>query len=607
MIGKALGIVQKSGFISFGFKLMISYLVLVLTPVSLVGFIAYHSSLKSIQTQAESNLTAALVQMKENVQYKTSGIQRISDQIFYDLNIQKLLRTSQAGWTSYEKLQNYALPMLQNIMLQTSAKMQMRIYFVETGIPEIYGESSSDLDPLSDTNRFDLLHYDRIGSENWLRSLPWSLDSPIPVGVYKGQEVLWRQVDNDKKFGNISMIRRLVDFDDRKTIGLIRIIVKEKEIFESVSDKDLSEGSIVFVKDGSGAVIYPQLPQDSSTNGEKDMLRISQNAEVTGWQLNALIPKKVLEKDAIRVRNITLLVCVASTVLLLLIGALLSRYFSERVRRILLSFDAFRAGEFDNRMDFSGKDEFAQIARAFNKMGREINELIQENYVVNYQKKEAELETLQAQINPHFLYNTLSSISRLAKMGELDKLQSMVAGLARFYRLTLNEGKTHIPVEKELEQAKTYMEIQQIKHRDRIQVWYDIHPEVYGYETIKLILQPFLENALQHAFYADTMTIKLTARREKDRLIFCIIDDGIGMSREQLHRIRNTEAVRVGYGIRNVDERIKLQYGQQFGVVFGSALGMGTSVRIEIPAVLGNIPKEIAFRTKQANRTSESG
>jgi two-component system sensor histidine kinase YesM len=218
-------------------------------------------------------------------------------------------------------------------------------------------------------------------------------------------------------------------------------------------------------------------------------------------------------------------------------------------------------------------------------MGDNIESLIKEVYLTHIQKKEAELETLQSQINPHFLYNTLSSINRLAKFGEIDKLQQMVLGLAKFYRLTLNEGRTMIPVSTEIEQAKAYLEIQRIKHGDTMDVMYDIDPHVWGYETVKLVLQPFIENVLEHARFGDQIHIRIVARKEGEDILFQVIDDGVGMTQERIHHIFHPqEHVNAGFGIRNVDERIKLHFGERYGVTIHSRRGMGTSVRIRIPA-----------------------
>ncbi len=224
-------------------------------------------------------------------------------------------------------------------------------------------------------------------------------------------------------------------------------------------------------------------------------------------------------------------------------------------------------------------------------MGRNIDNLIEQVYVTQIEKKEAELESLQAQINPHFLYNTLSSISRLAQFGEVDKLQRMVLDLAKFYRLSLNEGRTVIPIRSEVEQVQAYMNIQTTKFGDSVSVFYDIDPEIIKYVTVKLILQPFIENALEHGWFGNSIHIRVSGKMEGTNVVFKIIDDGIGMSAELIRQIFDpVEGLNTGFGIRNVNSRIQLHFGAKFGVTIGSRPGIGTTVQIVIPAERAGCP-----------------
>ena len=182
-----------------------------------------------------------------------------------------------------------------------------------------------------------------------------------------------------------------------------------------------------------------------------------------------------------------------------------------------------------------------------------------------YQKKQAELDVLQAQISPHFLYNTLSTIGSLANLGEVQKVTQMVKGLSKFYRLTLNGGNVYISLEKELEQVGTYLEIQRVKYADTFEVYFDIEPEILHTPVIKLILQPFVENIFKHAWFGETIAIRITGKRLGDRIELKIIDNGIGMRPETLKKmLSNTvqsDSHSDKYGLKNVEERIKLRYG----------------------------------------------
>ncbi len=569
----------KKSFIPFGYKLMLTYFVFVLIPVTVVGSFSYQSSIKSIREQTRQNLQGTLSQMRDNIVYKIKEAERISDQLYFDEQLQNFLRHYENGWYSYEKTKKYLMPMFFNAVNVYSEPALLKVYIDNTSIPEVYSDQDHSLNPLT-VPGYEILYMKRLEETEWFKTLE------LPAENYKGTSLLWQQVENDKTFSNISMIRRLMDFDRQKQLGMTRTVVELEDLLESVDYLKIGEKSSLFVLNKSGTTLKASgINRDSlesEASGNKN-LRIEESVHGVDWQIVAMVPNSLLEKDAKNVLFITILLGAASIIIVLIIGMLVSNYFSKRVRKIVYSLHAFKEGDFQKRIQFKWNDEFAQIADAFNKMGDNVEELIKEVFLANIQKKEAELESLQAQINPHFLYNTLSSISRLAKFGEIDKLHEMVMGLAKFYRLTLNKGRMLISVQQELEQVGAYIDIQNIKFRNRLQIWYDIQVEVIRYETVKLILQPFVENALEHALFGKSINIKIVAQLEQEMIVFKIIDDGIGMRQETIDQIFSQNGVNIGYGIRNVDERIKLQYGNRYGVEIYSRLGIGTCVTIRVP------------------------
>jgi len=299
----------------------------------------------------------------------------------------------------------------------------------------------------------------------------------------------------------------------------------------------------------------------------------------------ALIPNSAFQENSERVRNITVLICLMSLAVLTLISFIISKYFSKRIIKLLVSLRAFKEGEFQRRIHYRGNDEFSLISDAFNEMASTIQGLIDEVYISKLEKKEAELQILHFQMNPHFLYNTFSSISRMAKLGEIEKLHEIIRALAKFYRLTLNKGEMVIPIGKEIEIIQAYLQIQNIKHGDRIEVIYEIDEEILNLETVKFILQPFVENVLEHAWYDDFIRIRIRGYLTGETVTIEVIDNGLGMREETIEGIFGESGTAIGYGIRNVDQRIKLHYGKEFGVSIASAAGEGTAVRITLPEV----------------------
>lgn len=576
---------NRQKYLPFGYKLMLSYFVLIIIPVLLIGYSANSIFVNSIREQTRSNIQGTLQQMKDNISYKMEDTSRLSDLLYFDDTLADHLRHYEEGWVSYSATTQYLLPKFHTTIEATNRKMWLSIYLHNDTLPEIYNDYKGT-DPLAmKRGLFDLYHIKRITEKDWYLE--------YPVEQY-GITMDWKQIDDDDKFGRISLLRRIVDINTPlqiKEIGFIRISVHIADLFESVDYQKIGDGTTIFILNESRRILIASGTTESmlgriwDENQTEDNLIIEEHIPDLDWNLIALVPADISERDSKKVRNITFIICSVSLIVFFLVGFFISRYFSERVSKIISVLDAFQEGAFHKRIHFKGNDEFSRISLAFNEMGQNTGDLIQKVYLTNIQKKEAELESLQAQINPHFLYNTLSSISRLAKFGETEKLQRMVMDLAKFYRLSLNEGRTVIPVSDELEQAKAYIDIQKTKYEQRMNVQYDIDPEILRYETIKLILQPFIENVLEHAWCGDLINIQIVGLLDGGNIEFKIIDDGIGIHPDLTRQIFDSiRSLSVGYGIRNVDQRIKLYYGEAYGVTIFSGQGFGTTIRIIIPA-----------------------
>jgi two-component system sensor histidine kinase YesM len=320
---------------------------------------------------------------------------------------------------------------------------------------------------------------------------------------------------------------------------------------------------------------------EPSTSGS--FLTIQEAIPGTNYRIETLVPHAYLNKDVSRMQQVIGSVCLISFLVMAFIGAIVARLSGKKMKRIVSLVKMFQEGNFHKRIGFSGNDEFVHIADSFNLMATSIQELIKNVYVQGIQKKQAELDALQAQINPHFLYNTLSTIGSLANLGETQKVTEMVKGLAKFYRLTLNEGNVYISLEKELEQVETYLEIQRVKYADNFTVYMDIDPMIKHTLVIKLILQPFVENIFKHAWFGETIAIRITAKRLEGGIELKIIDNGIGMKPETLKNMVANIIQSDGYGLKNVEERIKLRYGNEFGIHIASIYGGGTTVQIILP------------------------
>lgn len=570
----------------FGYKLMLSYSLLIILPVVLVGSFAISTLINSVEDQTNYNLDlkGTLIETRESIVQNMNEIKRVTDVLYSDERLVKYLKTDLEGWDSYNATTEYIQPRLKNSINSSRLDLWLSFYMHNKTIPEIY-YLHEDKDPLRLEKLVEQFHIRRLENKSWYQNFPEE---------QYGTTMQWKQIEDDAKFGRISFLRRIVDvnpgFVSLSEVGFVRVSTYKRELFKSLDYNKINSESTLLLVGDNGEIYYKSgknIVNEAVWTGNKfeGHIVIEEPIPDSGWKLIALVPSDILQKDVNKIRTMMFIISLICFLIFFIIGMLFTRYFTRRVKKIELVLSSFRDGEFTKRISEKGNDEFAQIASSLNQMGQNTEKLIQEVYLTTIQKKEAELGILQAHINPHFLYNTLSSINRLSKFGESEKLQQMVLDLAKFYRLTLNEGRMIIPIAKEMEHIEAYINILRIKYGDRLTVQYDIQPDVYKFQTIKIILQPFIENVLEHAWCGDRIHIRIVGYLENDTIIFKIIDDGVGMPPHLIEEILDVSGKsNVGYGIRNVNQRIKLHFGSEYGLSIYSRLGIGTSVVIQFPA-----------------------
>ena len=249
-------------------------------------------------------------------------------------------------------------------------------------------------------------------------------------------------------------------------------------------------------------------------------------------------------------------------------------------------------GNLSVRSDIHTGDEAGVLSDSLNTMIDKINELLEQVTTEQVRLRKAEFELLQSQINPHFLYNTLDAIIWLAEAGEQKKVVSMVRSLSEFFRTSLNRGKDIISVKEELLHVRSYLEIQQVRYQDILNYDIDVPAELGNYLIPKITIQPLVENALYHGIKnkRGSGTIHIRGSRQEDFLVIEIEDDGIGISKERLWQVNDgiQKKILTGkdiYGLYNVNERVRLNFGEAYGIDIQSTYGEGTLVRILLPCI----------------------
>ncbi len=278
------------------------------------------------------------------------------------------------------------------------------------------------------------------------------------------------------------------------------------------------------------------------------------------------------------------------TVMVIVFSIYLPKSFTKPITDLVDVTDRVSKGDLQARSVNESRDEVGELSQSMNQMIDKINELLSQITREQIRIREAELELLQSQINPHFLYNTLDTIIWLAEGGDEKRVVSMVKSLSAFFRTSLSRGKDIITIREELIHAKSYLEIQQFRYQDILE--YDIEvPEEFNECTIpKITIQPLVENALYHGIKNKRGggRIDIAAKRMGDDFVISVTDDGIGMTKERLEEVKGgIEKARPAdnaiYGLYNVNERIKLKFGSKYGITLHSVYGRGSTCDILLP------------------------
>ncbi len=309
----------------------------------------------------------------------------------------------------------------------------------------------------------------------------------------------------------------------------------------------------------------------------------------TGWNIVVVNSLANVRAENVNIYYMTWLVLLLVGIVLIFLDILLFHNFTDPIYQLMHTMNEFGKGNYQEKAKEAGIGELKSLSEHFNHMADKLQEQMDEIRRNEREKQKMEKKLLQSQINPHFLYNTLDSIIWMIQSGEYEGAEQMVSLLAKFFRVSLSRGKDMISLEKELEHATSYLAIQNIRFKDKFEFCVHADKELMKYLCPKLSIQPLLENAIYHGMegmYEDG-EIDINVY-EKDNVIHIdVVDNGLGMTAEKIEYIMNNKVVSgkrgSGIGVRNVNERIKLIYGEKYGISITSELDEGTTATITIP------------------------
>lgn len=327
----------------------------------------------------------------------------------------------------------------------------------------------------------------------------------------------------------------------------------------------------------------------SRVNGIKMLIGFTTSV-YTGWKYVSMMPIREVTLNTVEIRNLALWVNLLAVSLAIILAWGFSQSIYRPIRVLKDSMKSAESGDFNVQISGNRKDEFGMLNRGFNRMIKQIQRLIIELYHEKLLKKEAELKNLQAQMNPHFLYNTLDSIHWLARLNKLEEVSQLTFALSNFYKLSLGGGRETITVQETLTLIEEYLKIQKVRYGDKILIQEKVDETLLQYQVLPLIIQPLVENAIGHGIEEKKGPgeIKVKVSPWNQGMVFIIADNGRGIEPPKMQQIRDSLAAGTiengdNFALVNIHQRIQLYYGKQYGLEIQSEVDQGTTVTVYLP------------------------
>lgn len=557
--------------IKLRYKLVLFYVFFCFLPVIVLFLFSFYQMRRIIEDKEKINLQSYLYQSVATMDSKMEVYNNLSDYIAFNQNLAEIFRNEyDSPYEQYVQVAGVVDPILQSLKYFHDDIDRITIY-TDSGIVK----HDTTIAPISE-----------IAGKLWYQEVQLTLG----VGWY---------VDEREKE---VFSARLMPADTRENReNVLYIAVDYDRLFEPYEQTMTSEYG-VFITDRLGDVIYRgsrfseensrydlsyrQFVAEKGKGDSSEYAIISEESATTGWKVWLYQPESIARRAMRPISSMS-----ALTIVLCLCGAILaymviSRLISKRIESLTASMVEVEQGNLDVAVTSEDKDEIGLLYRGFGNMLRQIRTLIEEVYVSKITQKESEMKALQAQINPHFLYNTLSLINWKALTAGEEDISKMTLAMSTFYRTALNKGRNTLRVEDELKNTKAYLEIQSMMHDHDFDYEIEVDPLILSCESLNLILQPLVENAIMHGIEQKTDgrgRIEIRGWLEEGCVWFSVVDNGIGMEAETARRILTMESK--GYGVRNVNERICLFYGEEYAVTVESTVSRGTKMQLHFPAV----------------------
>lgn len=592
-------------FSSIRSRLLIYFILLVILPVSAISLTLYEKSSRIITEKFNTTIIRSFNMMEGNITQKFNSVYNTITSICLDQNIIEVLSRNTLVNADFKIDEAQILREMTNMnkVLETYASRGLSGNLIYPRI-YIYNRPEYQLNRFT-SNVFDL---DQISNEKWYPQLN-TQDRYSVIGVTK-------TITPSGFINSILIAKRLFGLKNRdfSFAGVLTVEVPIKEFNYILENYKPSKNSNAFIVDSAGTIILSKKSDDIGKDLSKieylKTIFLKENISNYGifnsniksidtkvaykkllpynWTIISFSPLSDLDGELKNFNSLVYTVVFICLIIAILTSFVVSDSISYPIKKLVKSMVSIRKGDFNSKLEYKRNDEFSILITTFQEMVSEINNLIQKLYVTELDKKEAELKALQAQINPHFLYNTLDSVNWMAMRNNVPEISTMVRSLSNFFRFSLSKGENIISMRDEKAQIEAYLTIQQIRFKDKLFYTLDFPNYLLDFLTVKLILQPVVENSIIHGIeqLPGEGHISIIAKKMDDIIEIHVIDNGIGADVNDLNiMLDDLNSPMKSYGVRNVNKRIKLYFGTMFGLEYKNNEDQGITAIIKIPAV----------------------
>lgn len=553
-------------------KMVVIYLLAGLVPVMIILGITYMEMKKILWARETTILESYVSQTTDSMDNELEIYNNLSKYISYNQSIAKILSADQSAYQNYEQFSTVIDPLLASIMYFHEDVNQVAIYTDASDVK--HGSTVAPLKDLADgTHAYDDLD----------NNIHWHID-----------------LESRTAFS----VSRMAMLEQKGAKGVLYVGVDYDSVFQPFYTETMFDNYGLIIEDEYGHMIFNKNTFADEQSAYEldvdkfDVLRdvdnsgyqfIDKTSKATGWNICVYKPNKHIISSVRPILIIAVVALLVSMLAGILCIHMVSEFITKRIKNLQKTMKATETGNLGMVIENDSTDEIGDLINGYNSMSKRLDETVNEVYQSKIKEKEYEMRALQAQINPHFLYNSLSMINWKALEAEQDDISRITLSLSTFYRTALNKGKNILLVKDEIANIKSYLDIQLAMHDNSFDVVYDIDDSILKYETLNLILQPLLENAIGHGIDVKTDgrgEIRIEGKENGDFIDFTVSDNGIGMTKTQAALILSKSSN--GYGVSNVNERIKLYYGEKYAVKIESTPGAGTKVMLHFPKRVEN-------------------